>query len=358
MLRPFCIPTRISEETQTTSVAVAIGTCITIGWTSVHSVTSAIASAVASRIASTDTSVWRTEGIDHADVLLLALSTLRRSKVAVAAFAVFADQLRLTGLNSFLHCLAELEMTLLLFLASSSELSAIMDGARWRARIILSDPAFGDFAACVFHRAAVVRWNTIASLVRSRVVLAVGRGCVGEEKKRKSGRVEESRRTEEACYRIAVSLFITCAPAVQVMTHDMVLAPLWGKLQPPRLPYGQTAQATTREARPPEPIYSRCKPSFFSRTIHLFHSIATMSLKRKAADIAAAEAKKPKANSSITSFFGPPKSNPSSSSANPSKGPTDPVPALKLYSNSRLKHYTKAGSPYSRMKSQPSHSLT
>ena len=45
-----------------------------------------------------------------------------------------------------------------------------------------------------------------------------------------------------------------------------------------------------------------------------------MSLKRKAADIAAAEAKKPKANSSITSFFGPPKTN-------PSKGPADSVPA-------------------------------
>lgn len=55
-----------------------------------------------------------------------------------------------------------------------------------------------------------------------------------------------------------------------------------------------------------------------------------MSLKRKAADIAAADAKKPKANASITSFFGPPKSNPSTSSTNPSKGPTDPAPALKF----------------------------
>jgi uracil-DNA glycosylase len=55
-----------------------------------------------------------------------------------------------------------------------------------------------------------------------------------------------------------------------------------------------------------------------------------MSLKRKAADIAAAEAKKPKANSSITSFFGPPKPNPSTSSTNPSKGSTDPAPALKF----------------------------
>lgn len=57
-----------------------------------------------------------------------------------------------------------------------------------------------------------------------------------------------------------------------------------------------------------------------------------MSLKRKAADIAAAEAKKPKANSSITSFFGPPKSTTSTSSTNPSKGPVDsaPAPAVKF----------------------------
>ena len=55
-----------------------------------------------------------------------------------------------------------------------------------------------------------------------------------------------------------------------------------------------------------------------------------MSLKRKAADIVAAEAKKPKANSSITSFFGPPKTNSSTSSTNPSKGPTEPAPALKF----------------------------
>ena len=52
-----------------------------------------------------------------------------------------------------------------------------------------------------------------------------------------------------------------------------------------------------------------------------------MSLKRKAADIVAAEAKKPKADSTITSFFGPPKSNPPASSTNPSKPPTDPAPA-------------------------------
>lgn len=35
-----------------------------------------------------------------------------------------------------------------------------------------------------------------------------------------------------------------------------------------------------------------------------------MSLKRKAADAAASEAKKPKANGSITAFFGPPKPKP------------------------------------------------
>lgn len=55
-----------------------------------------------------------------------------------------------------------------------------------------------------------------------------------------------------------------------------------------------------------------------------------MSLKRKAADIAAAEAKKPKANSSITSFFGPPKTNPSTSSTNPSNPPTEPAASAKF----------------------------
>ncbi|KAI5235358.1 uracil-DNA glycosylase [Aureobasidium subglaciale] len=60
-----------------------------------------------------------------------------------------------------------------------------------------------------------------------------------------------------------------------------------------------------------------------------------MSLKRKAADIAAAEAKKPKANSSITSFFGPPKTVSSTSSATPAKGSTEsappaPAPAVKF----------------------------
>ncbi|KAL9096401.1 MAG: hypothetical protein Q9165_001398 [Trypethelium subeluteriae] len=44
-----------------------------------------------------------------------------------------------------------------------------------------------------------------------------------------------------------------------------------------------------------------------------------MSLKRKATDLAAEEAKKPKANGNIQSFFGAPKSNPSTSSTDPSK---------------------------------------
>lgn len=50
------------------------------------------------------------------------------------------------------------------------------------------------------------------------------------------------------------------------------------------------------------------------------------AVKRKATELAAAEAKKPKANSSITSFFGAPKGNPSTSSTNPSHPPTDPAP--------------------------------
>jgi len=54
--------------------------------------------------------------------------------------------------------------------------------------------------------------------------------------------------------------------------------------------------------------------------------MASTPLKRKAVDLAAAEAKKPKSNGSITSFFGAPKVNPSTSSTNPSKPPTDPVP--------------------------------
>lgn len=44
-----------------------------------------------------------------------------------------------------------------------------------------------------------------------------------------------------------------------------------------------------------------------------------MSLKRKATDIATAEVKKPKANSSITSFFGPPKPNPTASGSDAAK---------------------------------------
>ncbi|KAJ9659795.1 uracil DNA glycosylase [Coniosporium apollinis] len=46
-----------------------------------------------------------------------------------------------------------------------------------------------------------------------------------------------------------------------------------------------------------------------------------MSLKRKAADLAAADAKKPKANGSITSFFGQPKPVAGTASTNPAKGP-------------------------------------
>lgn len=54
-----------------------------------------------------------------------------------------------------------------------------------------------------------------------------------------------------------------------------------------------------------------------------------MSLKRKAADVATTEVKKPKANASITSFFGAPKTKSSSTSANTgsSEPITDPVPA-------------------------------
>ncbi|KAK3708126.1 uracil DNA glycosylase [Vermiconidia calcicola] len=50
-----------------------------------------------------------------------------------------------------------------------------------------------------------------------------------------------------------------------------------------------------------------------------------MSLKRKAADLATDSAKKPKSNSSITSFFGQPKPNPSTSSTNPSHPASSPT---------------------------------
>jgi uracil-DNA glycosylase len=50
-----------------------------------------------------------------------------------------------------------------------------------------------------------------------------------------------------------------------------------------------------------------------------------MSLKRKAADLAAEAAKKPKANGTITSFFGQPKPNPSTSSTNPSQPASSPT---------------------------------
>jgi uracil-DNA glycosylase len=57
-----------------------------------------------------------------------------------------------------------------------------------------------------------------------------------------------------------------------------------------------------------------------------------MSLKRKAADIAAADAKKPKVNSSITSFFGPPKTatSKSSQSSTDAASALAPVPAAKF----------------------------
>lgn len=50
-----------------------------------------------------------------------------------------------------------------------------------------------------------------------------------------------------------------------------------------------------------------------------------MSLKRKAADLATDAAKKPKANGSITAFFGQPKPNPSTSSTNPSQPTSSPT---------------------------------
>ncbi|KXT03766.1 hypothetical protein AC578_722 [Pseudocercospora eumusae] len=50
-----------------------------------------------------------------------------------------------------------------------------------------------------------------------------------------------------------------------------------------------------------------------------------MSLKRKAADLATDAVKKPKANASITAFFGQPKTNPEPSSTNPSKPASSPT---------------------------------
>jgi uracil-DNA glycosylase len=50
-----------------------------------------------------------------------------------------------------------------------------------------------------------------------------------------------------------------------------------------------------------------------------------MSLKRKAVEITAEGAKKSKSNSSITSFFGQPKSNPAKSSTNPSNPTSSPT---------------------------------
>ena len=50
-----------------------------------------------------------------------------------------------------------------------------------------------------------------------------------------------------------------------------------------------------------------------------------MSLKRKAVDLAADAAKKPKANGSITSFFGQPKTNSPTSSTDPLKPASSPT---------------------------------
>ncbi|EME40312.1 hypothetical protein DOTSEDRAFT_179354 [Dothistroma septosporum NZE10] len=50
-----------------------------------------------------------------------------------------------------------------------------------------------------------------------------------------------------------------------------------------------------------------------------------MSLKRKAVNVATEAVKKPKANGSITSFFGQPKTNPTTSSTNPSQPTSSPT---------------------------------
>ncbi|KZF24386.1 uracil-DNA glycosylase [Xylona heveae TC161] len=67
--------------------------------------------------------------------------------------------------------------------------------------------------------------------------------------------------------------------------------------------------------------------------------MATSSLKRKAIDLAAAEAKKPKANASITSFFGPPKPVASTSSTNPATAPSAP-PVAKFEKDKWLEKLT------------------
>lgn len=51
-----------------------------------------------------------------------------------------------------------------------------------------------------------------------------------------------------------------------------------------------------------------------------------MSLKRKATDIATTEVKKTKTNTSITSFFGPPRSNPSASNSDAAKTQSQSAP--------------------------------
>lgn len=58
-----------------------------------------------------------------------------------------------------------------------------------------------------------------------------------------------------------------------------------------------------------------------------------MSLKRKAADVATDAVKKPKANAAITSFFGQPKPNPSTSSTNPSQPASSPTASATVQPN-------------------------
>lgn len=64
------------------------------------------------------------------------------------------------------------------------------------------------------------------------------------------------------------------------------------------------------------------------RNSHLsFRTIAMSSVKRKAEDLAAEDSKKPKANSSITSFFGQPKTSVSTKTQPPASSPPSSSPA-------------------------------
>lgn len=58
--------------------------------------------------------------------------------------------------------------------------------------------------------------------------------------------------------------------------------------------------------------------------------MATASLKRKAADLTAAEAKKPRANGSITSFFSAPKPAAGGSSSSGSAPAAPPAPVVRF----------------------------